>query len=161
MTRLQASAQHQRERLTRVLLALMVGALGTAIANSYTYDANLYNRYVSYGSWWTHSTMTNSTASWVTWRVSLSTRACTDLSGAVSLAIAAGVALKSSSCTTMSRDMSTAVPPSASAALRQRAVLHYDYYHVRKVDRYTGRVLDSGYATRKDSFTDHAFSSHY
>lgn len=161
MIRLHASPRRHRERLTRTLFALVVFALGAAVANSYTYDANRYNRYVSYGSWWTHSTMTNSTASWVTWRLSFSTRHCTDLSGAVSLALSAGVATKSSSCATRSRDMSTSIPPWKSAAMKQRAVLHYDYYHVRKIDRYTGRVLDSGYATRKDSFTDYAFSSHY
>ena len=161
MTRLTASARRPRERLARVLLALVLGALGTAFANSYTYDANHYNRFVSYGSWWTHSTMTNSTASWVTWRLSFSARHCVDVTGAVSLAIEARVALSRSYCTTTTRDMSTAIPPSSSAAMKQRAVLHYDYYHVRKIDRYTGRILDSGYATRKDSFTDYAFTSHY
>jgi hypothetical protein len=161
VTRLRASAARLRERMTRVVLALMLGTLGTAFASSYTYDANHYNRYVSYGSWWTHSTMTNSTASWVTWRVSFSTRHCVDVTGAVTLAIEARVASSRSYCTTSSRDMSTAIPPSSSAAMKQRAVLHYDYYHVRKIDRYTGRVVDSGYATRKDSFTDYAFSSHY
>jgi hypothetical protein len=151
----------RRAALVGTLLALAVTLSTTASASTYSYDANRYHRYVSNGSWWTHSTMTNSTSSWASWRVSLSTKTCFELSGAVTLAINAGVAASRSSCTTRSRDMSTSVAPWTSAALMQRAVVHFDYYFIRKIDRYTGRTVDSGYATRKDSFTDYAFSSHY
>jgi hypothetical protein len=145
----------------RLLLVLTLLIAGPAIASSYSYDVSLYNRYVSNGSWWTHSSMTNSTWSWVTWRVSFSTRSCTDLSGAVSLALDAKIAAQRSACTTTGRDMSTAVAPRSSAALKYRTVTHYDYYFIRKIDRYTLRTVDSGYATRKDTFNDYAFSSLY
>jgi hypothetical protein len=150
-----------RGLLVRSLASLVLAGTGAALASSYTYDVSLYNRYVSNGAWRTHSTLTNSTSAWVTWRVSLSTRSCTELSGAVSLALEARIASQRSSCTTSSREMTTSVAPSTSAALKQRDVLHYDYYRIAKVDRYTGRIVDTGYATRKDAFTDHAFSSHY
>jgi hypothetical protein len=149
------------KRATLALLVLVVAAAATtAAATTYTYDVDHYNRYVSHGSWWTHSSMTNATSAWLTWRVTFSTKACTDLSGAVTLALAARLAASASSCTTYGRDMSTEVPPRSSTALLQRSVLHYDYYLVRKIDRTTGRTVDSGYATRRDSFTDYAFFTH-
>jgi hypothetical protein len=148
--------------LRTLLLALAaLLALGAAHAGTYSYDVALYNRFVSHGSWWTHSAMTNSTTSPLTWRVSLSSRTCRDLSGAVSLALEARIASSSSSCTTTSIDMSTVVQAHASAALIQRAVQHYDYYAIRKIDRWTGTVVASGYATVKDSFTDYAFAPYY
>jgi hypothetical protein len=137
-------------------------AVGVAQANgTYSYDVNLYNRYVSHGPWWTHSSMTNSTTSPLTWRVALSSRSCVELSGAVSLALEAKVATSSSSCVTRSIDMSTVVQARASAALIQRAVKHYDYYSVRKFDKHTGVTVATGYATLQDSFTDYAFAPYY
>jgi hypothetical protein len=146
----------------RVLALAAALAVGAAQANAtYSYDVNHYNRFVSHGSWWTHSSMTNSTTSPITWRVSLSSRSCVDLSGAVTLALEAKLASSRSSCVTSSIDMSTVVQARTSAALIQRAVKHYDYYSIRKFDRYTGATIATGYATRTDAFTDYAFAPYF
>jgi hypothetical protein len=150
-------------RLPAFAIALVVAlAVSAAQANAtYSYDVNLYNRYVSHGPWWTHSSMTNSTTSPITWRVTLSSRSCVELSGSVTLALEAKIASSRSSCATRSIDMSTVVQALASAALIQRAVRHYDYYSIRKFDRYTGATVATGYATRTDAFTDYAFAPYF
>jgi hypothetical protein len=141
-----------------LLLALVAGA---ASAATYTYDVNAYNTYVSNGSWWTKAAMTNNTLNWVSWKVTFKTESCREYSGSVSLAIEARLTSTRKSCWTTTREMTTAIAPRSSAALLERAVAHYVYYLIRKIERETGREVASGYTTQKDSFSDHAFSSQY
>jgi len=153
-------ARALRRLLAGVLLVLACTAAGGALGAGYSYDVHRYNTYVSNGTWWTFSTMTNSTSSWLNWRVTFSDRSCTDLSGAVTLGIAAGISSRGSTCTTSTRDMSTAIAPLSSAAIKRRDVVHYGYYFVRKINRSSGTTVATGYVTRKDAFADYAFSSH-
>lgn len=147
----------------RWLLAatLLVFALASSAQAQYTYDVDRYHRYHSVGRWWPHATTTNDTASRVSWRVSYSIRRCREWSGAVRLARQASSSLGRSSCSTSSFSSSTSVAPSSSAALMRRNVVHLNYYAIRKYARSTGRLVDSGHATERDSFQEYTFSAHY
>lgn len=147
--------------LAPVLVVLALTSAGSALAAGYSYDVDLYNTYVSNGTWWTYSSMTNWTSTWLDWKVTFNDRSCTELSGAVTLGIAAGIAPRRSTCTTSNREMSTTVAPRSSAAVKRRDVVHYDYYFVRKIYRSSGMTVATGYVTRKDAFTEYAFSSIY
>lgn len=159
-TNVRRPARRLRLALARALVIVALATAGSALATTYTYDVDRYDRFVSNGTWWTFASMTNRTAYAIAWRVSVTMRACTELSGAVSLGIAARIEPKRSSCSTATRTMSRTVAAMASAALLRREVLHYDFYLVRKIDRSSGRTVSTGYVTRKDSFTDYAFSSY-
>ncbi len=142
-------------------LALLVFALASSALAQYTYDVDRYHRYVSVGSWWPHATATNDTASRVSWRVSYSLRRCREWSGAVRLAREASSSLGNSSCTTSSLSTSTSLAPFSSAAFMRRDVVHFNYYAIRKYAKSTGRLVDSGHATERDSFQEYTFSAHF
>ncbi len=144
--------------LALALLALLVASSALA---QYSYDVDRYHRYVSVGSWWPVATTTNNTASSVTWRVSYSIRRCREWSGAVSLLREASSSLGYNSCSTASHSATTSLSPYTSAAFMSRDVVHLNYFEVRKYLRETGRLVDSGHATERDSFQDYGFSAHY
>ena len=141
--------------------ALLLFALASSALAQYTYDVDRYHRYYSVGSWWPHATTTNNTASSVAWRVSYSIRRCREWSGAVNLVREASSNLGYSSCSTFSHAASTSVAPFSSAAFMRRDVVHLNYYAIRKYAKSTGRLVDSGHATERDSFQEYTFSAHY
>jgi hypothetical protein len=145
-------------RLALALLALLAGS--TALAQ-YTYNVSRYHRYVSVGSWWPVATTTNNTASSLIWRVSYSIRRCREYSGAVSLLREASSSLGYDRCSTTSHSSSTSLAPYTSAAFMKRDVVNLNYYEIRKYLRDTGRLVDSGHATERDSYQDYGFSAHY
>ena len=140
---------------------LLVFTLASSAMAQYTYDVNRYHRYHSVGSWWPHATTTNNTASTVSWRVSYSIRRCREWSGAVSLAREASSNLGYSSCSTGSFSGTTWLAPYSSAAFMRRDVVHLNYYAISKYAKSTGRLVDSGHATERDSFQEYTFSAHY
>lgn len=152
-----------RARALPPLLAAAVVVLfafaPTAEARSYSYDWHDYNTYVSHGLWRTHSSMTNSTSTWITWTISLTDRRCIEVKGSTSLAIEAGLVHTSSWCTSASRTYRTGVAPRSSLAFIRRPVTHYVYYVIRKYD-HRGSLVTTGYAHTVDSFTDYAFASY-
>lgn len=144
-----------------LVATLLVFALASSALAQYTYDVDRYHRYHSVGRWWPQATTTNNTASRVAWRVSYSIRRCREWSGAVRLAREASSNLGRSSCSTGSFSSSTSVAPFSSAALMRRDVVHLNYYAISKYAKSTGRLVDSGHATERDSFQEYTFSAHY
>ena len=144
-----------------LVLFLLVFALLSVASAQYSYDVERYHRYVSVGSWWPHATTTNNTASLITWRVSYSIQRCRSWSGAVSLARQASSNLGRNSCSTASFTASTTLPAYTSAALMGRSITHYNYYAIRKFDSLSGRLVDSGHTTERDTFQEYTFSAHY
>ena len=144
-----------------LVATLLVFALASSALAQYTYDVNRYHRYHSVGNWWPHATTTNNTASSVAWRVSYSIHRCREWSGAVKLAREASSSLGYSSCRTGSFSSSTSVAPFTSAAFMRRDVVHLNYYAISKYAKSTGRLVDSGHATERDSFQEYTFSAHY
>jgi hypothetical protein len=149
-----------RSRLVLALALLSCLLVSTALAQ-YSYDVDRYHRYVSVGSWWPHTTTTNNTASTISWQVAYSIRRCRDWSGAVTLAKEASSSLGHSSCSTGSYSASTWVPAFSSAAFVRREIVHLNYYLIRKFAKLSGALVDSGYATERDSFQEYSFSAHF
>lgn len=146
-------------RVAAVLVTIaLLAASSTAIANT-SYTVDNYQRFVSNGPWWTHAVTTNNTSNRVTWRVSYSVQRCSTWSGAVTMLRAASGSLGYNSCSSTSLSMSHTLAPRTSAAVIRRDVTHLNYYVIR---RYSGtRLVDTGYATERDTFQDYAFSDHY
>lgn len=149
----------RRLALLALLAVASFAAASTASARD-RYDWQQYNRYVSHGPWRTHSTMTNSTSSWLTWTLSFTSRRCIDWRGDVSMGKTAGLIATVSSCTSTSRRYQVGVAPRSSLAFIQRPVQEYLYYVIRRFDG-GGRLLATGYTHSVDSFTDYAFSDVY
>lgn len=146
--------------------ALVIGAtllltIASSAAAQYSYTLDRYQQFVSNGPWWTHATATNNTTSSLTWRVSYSSRRCSTWSGALSLVRAANSSMGYDSCQTSSGTMSRHLAPFTSAALMRRDVTEFNYFRVRKFDRFNGRLLETGYATERDTFQEFAFSAHF
>ena len=140
-----------------IVASALLGAAPNAAAQN-VYDLEQYRQYVSNGSWWRHASTTNNTSSVITWRVSYSYQQCRSWSGAVSLVRLADGRMGYNSCQTNSGSLSTPLAPSSSAALLRRDVTHFNYYRVRTYDRLSGRLLDTSYATERDSFQEFTFS---
>ena len=158
-TRAHDRRQHARRRQIVQMLALLA-LLPLALAQ-FTYDVDLYHTYVSRGSWWRHATATNNTESTLTWRVSFSVQRCREWSGALRLAREASSSLGRSGCNTSSVRTSTTLAPYTSAALLRRTMAYLNYYEIRKYDRASGRLVDRGHATERDTFQEYTFSAHY
>lgn len=144
-----------------VLGATLLLTIASSAAAQYAYSLERYQHYVSNGPWWVHASATNNTTSSVTWRVSYSSRRCSTWSGALSLVRAANSSMGYDSCQTSSGTMSRQLAPYTSAALMRRDVTKLNYFRVQKFDRLSGRLLETGYATERDTFQEFAFSAHY
>ena len=160
LARARAHDRRRPHRWRRVALMLALLALLPLALAQFTYDVDRYHTYVSRGSWWRHATTTNNTESALTWRVSYSVRRCRDWSGAVRLAREASSSMGRSSCSTSSFTTSTTVAPYTSAALLRRDMAYLNYYEIRKYDRTSGRLVDRGHATERDSFQEYTFSAY-
>lgn len=155
------SRPRRRARAMLALTALAILALAPSALAQYTYDVNQYHSYTSRSTWWPHATTTNNTASTVSWRVSYSVRRCQEWSGAVRLIKQASGSYGTSSCSTTSHTGRTSVAPYTSAALLARDVMDLNYFEVRKFSTSTGRLVEQGYATQRDSYTQFTFSAHF
>lgn len=147
-------------RWRHVVLALALLALLPLALAQYTYDVDRYHTYVSRGSWWPHASTSNNTATALTWRVSYSVRRCREWSGALRLAREASSSMGRSSCRTNSFSASTTLAPYTSAALMRRDMAYLHYYEIRKYHRTSGRLVDRGHATERDSFQEYTFSAY-
>ena len=154
------SRRQPARRWHQVGLALALLALLPLAAAQHTYDVDRYHTYVSRGSWWPHASTTNNTPSALTWRVSYSVRRCSEWSGAVRLAREARSSMGRSSCRTSSFSASTTLAPYTSAALLRRDMAYLHYYEIRKYHRASGRLVDRGHATERDTFQEYTFSAY-
>lgn len=144
-----------------LLAATLLLASAPRASAQHAYELERYQQYVSNGSWWRHATATNSTSSVITWRVSYSFQRCSSWSGAVSLVRLADSTKGHNTCQTQSGTLSQRLSPNTSAALLRRDVAHLNYFRVRTYDRLSGRLLDTAYATERDTFQEFASSAFF